>query len=114
MRFFATSLNQDKTWQFMYWARDTSKLPAVKWVVQMDTRGAQDFRYRCKHVNLVVKRAPGLGDEEEYLFVPYSAFTIERVEVSDVADEDDPHIIHLTATVDNKRVPDSLPLAPWS
>ena len=32
----------------------------------------------CPHANLVTKRAAGLDDEWEYLFAPYSAFTVRQ------------------------------------
>ena len=65
------------------------------------------------HVNLVTKRVPGLPDEQEYLFAPYSAFTVlsARWNAGTVAA---PHEIELLAAVDNREAPEVLPLAPWS
>ena len=63
------------------------------------------------HVNLVKKtNVPG---EEEYLFAPYSAFTVlsARWGAGTVAA---PHEIELLAAVDNKAEREDLPLAPWS
>ena len=34
--------------------------------------------HKCHHVNLVTKRVPNLPDEQEYLFAPYSVFTVEN------------------------------------
>ena len=45
----------------------------VRWVVCVDPV------QHCVHVNLVTKRVPGLPDEQEYLFAPYSAFTVRSV-----------------------------------
>ena len=49
----------------------------------------------------------------EYLFAPYSAFTVLSAEwrAGTVAE---PHVIELLAAVDNKEAPEDLPLAPWS
>ena len=66
---------------------------------------------KCLHVNLVKKtNVPG---EEEYLFAPYSAFTVVSTSwnAGTVAE---PHQLELLAAVDNKAEPEELPLAPWS
>ena len=68
---------------------------------------------RCVHVNLVTKRVPGLPDEQEYLFAPYSTFTVRRAQWRAGTDAE-PHLIELDAAVDNKAEPEDLPLAPWS
>ena len=63
------------------------------------------------HVNLVKKsNVPG---EEEYLFAPYSAFTVLSTTWNS-GTAADPHIIELEAAVDNQAEPEDLPLAPWS
>ena len=51
--------------------------------------------------------------EEEYLFAPYSAFTVLSVSwnAGTIAA---PHEIELLAAVDNKAEREDLPLAPWS
>ena len=66
---------------------------------------------RCHHVNLVKKTH--VGGENEYLFVPYSVFTVRsaRWRAGTAAD---PHVVELLAAVDNKQAPEDLPLAPWS
>ena len=110
--FLATSFSEDKAYEFWFRAHVESKLPAVKWVVHVDPRGETSARYRCKHVNLVTKtNVPG---EQEYLFAPYSVFTVRSVQFSESADDDDPHIIELDAAVDNRKEPEDLPTAPWA
>ena len=77
----------------------------VLWTIRIDSAR------KCKHVNLVTKtNVPG---EQEYLFAPYSAFTVLSVSwnAGTVAE---PHQIELLAAVDNKDEPEDLPLAPWS
>ena len=51
--------------------------------------------------------------EEEYLFTPYSAFTVVKAHWHRGTDTD-PHIVELLAAVDNKEAREDLPLAPWS
>ena len=66
---------------------------------------------KCVHVNLVKKtNVPG---EEEYLFAPYSAFTVLSVRWG-AGTAAAPHEIELLAAVDNKAEREDLPLAPWS
>jgi hypothetical protein len=54
--------------------------PPVHWIFKLDPRGEKNPRYRCKHVNYLEKvtNVPG---EEEYLFAPYSVFTVVSVTV---------------------------------
>jgi hypothetical protein len=54
------------------------------------------------------------GDAEaEFLFAPYSAFTVVSVEASPRNSYLAPHVITLQAAVDNRLEPEDLPLAPW-
>ena len=70
-----------------------------------------DAERKCVHVNLVKKtNVPG---EEEYLFAPYSAFTVLS-STWNAGTTADPHVIELLAAVDNKAEREDLPLAPWS
>ena len=82
------------------------------WVVHVDPRGRDSFRYRCKHVNLVTRT--NVAGEAEYLYAPYSVFTVRSVRWSAAADEDDPHVIELDAAIDNTRESEDLPTAPWA
>jgi hypothetical protein len=53
------------------------------------------------------------GDAEaEFLFAPYSAFTVVSVEPSDPKSYLAPHVMTLDAAVDNRLEPEDLPLAP--
>ena len=51
---------------------------------------------------------PGEG---EFLFAPYSVFTVRKVEWSH--GDGEPHHITIAAALDNSLEPDDLPLAPW-
>jgi hypothetical protein len=77
----------------------------VLWIIKIDPH------HKCVHVNLVHKsNVPG---EQEYLFAPYSAFTVVSAKWN-AGTAADPHVIELLAAVDNKHEPEDLPLAPWS
>jgi hypothetical protein len=109
--FLATSFSEDTAYEFMYRAHVEGRLPAVQWRIKLDPRGAAQFRYRCKHVNYVTRT--NVEGEREFLFAPYSAFTVVSV-TEGRGDDRDPHCIELMAAVDNRDEPDDLPLAPWS
>jgi hypothetical protein len=51
--------------------------------------------------------------EAEYLFTPYSVFTVDSVEFR-AGTAALPHSIVLRASPDNMREPENLPLAPWA
>ena len=70
-----------------------------------------DSERKCAHVNLVKKtNVPG---EEEYLFAPYSAFTVISAKWR-AGTNADPHVVELAAAPDNVGPSEKLPLAPWS
>ena len=68
---------------------------------------------KCKHVNLVTRRVEGLPDEQEYLFAPYSVFTVLSANWN-VGSIEEPHEIELLAASDNCGPSEDLPLAPWA
>ena len=102
--FLATSFSQATADVFI--ARSSAE-HRVRWLVRIDP-----IR-KCPHVNLVSKRVPDLPDEQEYLFAPYSAFTVIAVSWN-AGTGGDPHVIELLAASDNKQAAGDLPLAPWS
>jgi hypothetical protein len=109
--FLATSFSEDTADEFLYRAHVDGGLPAVKWRIRVDPRGETQFKHRCKHVNFVTRtNVPG---EKEFLFAPYSVFTVVSV-TPGRGDDDSPHRIELLAAVDNRKEPENLPLAPWS
>lgn len=108
----ATSLAEGVAFGFLFRAfQESGRKPVVLWRVHLDRRGPSDFRYRCKHVNLV--RHSNVAGEEEYLFVPYSVFTVEAV-LWRRGDDREPHVIDIRAAVDNRDHDQgpALPLAP--
>jgi hypothetical protein len=69
-------------------------------------------RYRCKHVNLVEKS--NVTGETEFLFSPFSVFTVVSIHVPAKPTASNPIVIVLLAVVDNRDEPDDLPLSPWN
>jgi hypothetical protein len=109
--YLATSFSENTADEFSYRAHVNTSTPAVKWCIKLDPRGEAQFKYRCKHVNYVART--NVQGEDEFLFVPYSVFTVKEVRVGR-GGYDDPHLIELEAAIDNALEPDDLPLAPWS
>ena len=108
--FLATSFSEAVADKFIGWAASPDG-STIKWVIKFDPRGKEEYKYRCKQVNLVKKSVSHVPGEEEYLFAPYSAFTVEEVKwASDPSEE---HRVVLRAAVDNRRESDDLPLCPW-
>jgi hypothetical protein len=107
-------------------------LPPVHWVIRVDARGEKSLRwsacavrvalaaslanrarrYRCKHVNLVEKS--NIAGETEFLFAPFSVFTVVSTHVPPKPTASNPIVIVLQAAVDNRDEPDELPLSPWN
>jgi hypothetical protein len=86
----------------------------VLWRVLVDPRGATEyFKYRCKNAcHIQHTLTPG---EEEYLFAPYSVFTVVDVVWSaNPTNSITPHRITIVALTDNLEASSYLPLAPWS
>eukprot|EP00966_Prymnesium_polylepis_P197326 4572917-Prymnesium_polylepis.1 len=92
----------------------------VKWVIHYDPLGNPthedyDERRRCKHVNLIsnshVMDDQGRPREAEYLFAPYSVFTVRSVQWG--SGDRPKHEIDLEPVPDNLLEDNDLPLAPW-
>jgi hypothetical protein len=89
--------------------------PPVIWTVKVDPRGESQLLHRCKHVNQVTKS--NVGGESEFLYAPYSVFTIESVTLPPAGAAPTPHFpirIVLMAALDNQAESKLLPLAPWA
>jgi hypothetical protein len=100
--YFATSFSSAVANRFIARSDEVSK---VRWIVHIDEHR------KCHHVNLV--KDTHFAGEDEYLFAPYSVFTVQTVEWNEGTTEA-PHEIELFAAIDNKTQPEDLPLAPWS
>jgi len=111
--FLASSMDVSVANTFIYYAKEEG-LSTVRWRILLDPRGARDMNWRCSHVNLVSKSYLGSA-EAEYLFAPYSTFTVREVRWSaNPTDGRSPHEITIEAAVDNQSEPEDLPLAPYA
>ena len=99
--FMATSFSQAVAKRFMGNRPEPEKTSPVIWIVETEGKG------KCHHANLVEKMSMVQG-EVEFLFPPYSVFTVEKVERATHTR------ITLKAAVDNKLEAEDLPTAPWS
>jgi len=103
--FLATSTNEETSQKFCRRAQIESKLPPVLFEFEIDKK------YKCYHVNYVDKtNIPG---EDEFLFSPYSVFTVISVNFKEEPNWMEPHRIRLQAAVDNLIEKENLPLSPW-
>ena len=83
--------------------------PCAIWCIKFDPRGEQNPKYRVQHLTFVSKTLiPGEG---EYLFPPYSVFTLLSIKWS--KDLSEPHEFTIRAARDNKEESEDLPLTPW-
>jgi hypothetical protein len=113
--FLATSFNEKVAIEFTKRAHFNGRMPVAIWRVYVDPRGKTELQYRCKHVNLVLRA--NVAGEEEFLFAPYSVFTVHSVTWRE-GTFGEPHLIELVAAIDNRDesgapTSETLPLAPW-
>ena len=108
--FLATSGKRSVAAKFAFEAfEDDRAHPCVIWRITVDPRGELHPQYRVKHMTFVVKTL--VAGEEEYLFAPYSVFTLVSTEWS--ANLSKPHEFTVRAAWDNKKEDEKLPLTPW-
>ena len=109
--FLATSFSERVTTEFIYRAVHVGGRSGILWHVVVDLRGETDFAHKCKQSNFI--QHTHVAGEAEYLFAPYSAFTVREVVWSSAPDDRTPHRITIEALTDNRDAPAGLPLAPW-
>ena len=108
--FLATSLNREIAAAFAFKAVSSSPChPCAVWRITFDPRGKEHPEYRVRHMTLVSKTL--VAGEHEYLFAPYSVFTLVSVKWSVKLIE--PHEFTIRAARDNKEEDECLPLSPW-
>ena len=83
----------------------------VNLVKKTNVEGEEEVRETRLDVSASVSLTP--NPCRQYLFAPYSAFTVVSA-TWNLGTSLDPHVIELEAAVDNKEEPEDLPLAPWS
>jgi hypothetical protein len=112
--FLATSFKLYVAQNFSFMAAQQGHSPVI-WTIKVDPRGELELLYRCKHVNQVAKS--NVDGESEFLYAPYSVFTIESVELPSGGADPTPHCpvrIVILASLDNQTESKLLPLAPWA
>ena len=107
--FLATSSDKRVAKAFAVKADKTGSYPSAIWRFKFDPRGEHEAEYCVKHMTLVSKTL--ISGELEYLFAPYSVFTLQSIEWSNELAR--PHKFFLRPVIDNKMEDEELPLAPW-
>merc|ERR1711920_356329 len=105
--FLATSSKRSIATKFAF--DPTSTHPSAIWKIVFDPRGKDHPEFRVYHTTFVSKTL--IKGEHEYLFAPYSVFTLVSVEWSDNIRK--PHEFVIKAAIDNQAEDENLPLAPW-
>ena len=85
----------------------------MRWEVLLDPRGLDSPEFRCRHVNFLQNTQLPVEVEEEFLFTPYSVFTVLSLHVPDRPSVQDPVVVQVQAAMDNTEEAEDLPLAPW-
>jgi len=103
--YLATSKSKKVSQQVFCKREAENGRPPILWIIHLHPT------FQCVHVNYVDRtNVPG---EEEFLFAPYSVFTVISVDWKQKPTWVDPHIVHLEAAIDNILHPEDLPLSPW-
>jgi hypothetical protein len=110
-RFISASFDPDVAYEFVGRRALDLGLPPIIFEIRLDPRGESQYRFRCKHVNYISNSH--VPREREFLFVPYSVFTVLATTWRERPTGSYPHIVQLDAAIDNREEPDGLPLAPW-
>ena len=104
--FVATSFELGTAYEFAERAEQRQEPPVI-WTFTLNPAT------RCNHANFVEGKTLVQG-ENEFLYAPYSVFTVVSVEWADAPTWEEPHKIELAVAPDNNRPAfDNLPLAPW-
>ena len=107
---FATSFDRAQADIFVQLAVDAQR-PGVLFLVSLDPRGETSLHYRCKHVSLLTDGM--VSSEKEFLFTPYSIFTVKNVTMN-VGSLQNPHVIEMIADIENHiGKAENQPLALW-
>jgi hypothetical protein len=89
--FMSTSIDEKVAERFLYEASQHGA--CVKWKILLHPEGATNIKFRCKHVNYLEKSH--FDTEAEFLFAPYSAFEVVKIELSVNPNYMSPHLITL-------------------
>eukprot|EP00961_Rhodomonas_salina_P050867 682961-Rhodomonas_salina.2 len=78
------------------WRAADGKEPAVLYTLKLDPQGATRKVRRCQHVSLI--RKSNLPSEAEFLYVPYSTFSVTHLRLSPNPTYLDPHVVVLQSS----------------
>ena len=107
--FLSSTTNEQKAHEFL-------QEQAADWVLWTFVF---DPRLGCNHINLIDRHDGTLGGdanqaaEDEWLFAPYSFFTVESVDYKDAPTWTEPHRVVLKVAPDNQLERADVPNAPW-
>eukprot|EP00039_Didymoeca_costata_P005973 m.86303 g.86303 ORF g.86303 m.86303 type:complete len:435 (+) comp13052_c1_seq2:325-1629(+) len=112
--FLASSFSESIARQYCQdvWDEHDQAYESVLYVIHIDPFGKYDRTKLCKNAN-ILKKSLNEGDTE-YIFTPYSVFTVGIVHISPDPCPTTPHVIHVQAALDSALEPLDLPLAPWA
>jgi len=101
--YLATSKNRDTSLDFC--RRIGIDQKPILYTIHLDPK------YKPYHVNYVERTQ--VAGEDEFLFVPYSVFTVVSVDWKANPTWKSPHEVHILASDDNALEPEDLPLVTW-
>ena len=104
--FLSTSFSEEKANQFIGMVQPP--LECIKWYIHVPL-----FAGCCTNANFI-EEFTNVEGEFEFLFVPYSVFTVLDVKWRKNPNPLFPHENHLLASEDNRREREDLPSTPWT
>lgn len=81
------------------------KIDAILYIIHLD-------KGKCFNVNYIGRNS-NIDNEEEFLFLPYSVFTVRSTLWQNEPSTGNPHIIHLNASADSESESEFLPIVNW-
>lgn len=111
--FLAASTKQKVDVRFCNRTHQRNKKEPILFILHLDEKN-ETKRTKCFNVRyLGANPFPSDDHKDEFLFAPYSVFTIRSVTWLDDPSVANPHIIHLVVAVDSGQEPEGLPLIYW-
>ena len=84
------------------------KIDSVLYIFHLDSVS----KTKCYNVNSISDHS-NVANEKEFLFLPYSIFTVRFVSIKNETSVSNPHIVHLDVAKDSERESEFLPLIYW-
>jgi len=102
--FLSTSFSEEKAQAFIEMVKPP--LQCVKWHVHVPLKAATNANF--------IEQKSNVKGEYEFLFVPYSVFTVLEATWQESPNAMFPHEMHILASEDNKHEKNDLPSSPWT